>query len=493
MAKRNQSKSITHAEVRMYRMGTGDCFVIKLFTEEKEQLKIMIDAGVWQGSKARLTPYIKDLKSYVDNHVNILLITHEHQDHVLAFQRCKDLFTNDFTIDQIWLAWTENEQAKVVKEWKEDYGQKKRALGIAARQLQDIIEDPDYQKQFEADRFSMDMLGARKSFSKVLSGFAELHMSRVNKVYTGGLKGMEIVKNELSNNNIRYCEPGEIIENIQNAPGIKVYILGPPRDIIQVKKEHGKKGETYEHNKDLSDHEVFAAALTDTESSMSQILPFDTIYVEESPSQQKLYTDPDNAWRKIDHDWLYSAGSMALRMNSLTNNLSLAIAIEFEESGRVMLFPGDAEYGSWESWHKIDWSESGNDPAKHLTEDLLNRTVLYKVAHHMSHNGTAKTKGLEMMTHKDLAAMATLDYDQISSGWTSTMPNRAITKELLDRTKGRIMVMNEKNLFFDLSDQIKLSDKILEARSKMSQKDKERFTADFKSNKLYLQFTVRGE
>ncbi len=107
----------------------------------------------------------------------------------------------------------------------------------------------------------------------------------------------------------------------------------------------------------------------------------------------------------------------------MTNNLSLALAIGFEDSGRVMLFPGDAEYGSWASWHKINWTEPSRTPGTHLTEDLLNRTVFYKVAHHLSHNGTAQRLGLEMMRAPDLAAMATLDYSVISNGWTTTMPN----------------------------------------------------------------------
>ena len=85
--------------------------------------------------------------------------------------------------------------------------------------------------------------------------------------------------------------------------------------------------------------------------------------------------------------------AFALRMNGLTNNLSLALAFEFMDSKKVMLFPGDAEFGSWASWHRIKWDEKGAD-GKHYTEDLLNRTVFYKVAHHLSHNGQPKDLGL---------------------------------------------------------------------------------------------------
>ena len=155
-----------------------------------------------------------------------------------------------------------------------------------------------------------------------------------------------------------------------------------------------------------------------------------------------------------------------------------------------MLFPGDAEYGSWASWHKIKWDNTGTD-GKHFTEDLLNRTVFYKVAHHLSHNGTAQRLGLEMMKSTDLVAMATLDYDAISDGWKSTMPNRAIIRELLAKTKGRVMIMKEEGLFFDFNEEVPLKDKISEARTRMTSKEKSDFEKNFEETEFYLQYKLQ--
>jgi len=80
----------------------------------------------------------------------------------------------------------------------------------------------------------------------------------------------------------------------------------------------------------------------------------------------------------------------------------------------------------------------------------------------------------------------------ISNGWTTTMPNRAILAELLTRTKGRLMVMNEKDLFFDRENQIPLAGRIQSARSQMSTKIKTDFAGDYVEDPLYLQYTVRG-
>ena len=207
--------------------------------------------------------------------------------------------------------------------------------------------------------------------------------------------------------------------------------------------------------------------------------------------------DKEN-WRKIDFDWLYSAGSFALRMNGLTNNLSLAIAIEHEPTGKVLLFPGDAEFGSRASRHRIKWKNVDNglkqDAKKekqlHLTEDLLNRTVFYKVAHHLSHNGTAQRLGFERMNSEHLAAMATLDYDFINSGWTSTMPNRGLIKQLLTNTKGRLMIMNENKLFYDFHEKVPLKEKIQEARSRMTARERKAFNENVEETDHYIQYKV---
>lgn len=496
---------MTHADVRMYRLGTGDCFVIKFFKGQEEKFKMMIDAGVWQSTKSKLTPYIENLKEYVDNHLHLLVITHEHQDHVLAFERCKDLFTNDFKVDQIWMGWTEKDGDPEVENWKQEYGQKKMALAFAAKELEDAVESPAFQQQFAGAPEAEKIIALREDFSEALTEFAKLHVDvRLTEsarfgLYKGGLRGMKVVKEQIADNNIQYFSPGDIVENMENAEGIKFYVLGPPALYEFVKKEHGGAGETYDHNKELSESSAFAEAVLafdreggDT-SPNRKMLPFDRIYAMGKDSQKaqvvESYHEKQNDWRRIDFDWLFSAGSLALRMNSLTNNLSLALAIEFEDSGRVMLFPGDAEFGSWASWHTIDWKEPARQEGKHLTEDLLNRTVFYKVAHHLSHNGTARRLGLEMMNHPDLAAMATLDYQVISKGWKNTMPNRAIIEELLKRSKGRLIIMNEEDLEHGSRS---MSDKITDARTKMTNTERAAFEEAFENHDFYMQYRVKG-
>jgi beta-lactamase superfamily II metal-dependent hydrolase len=481
----------------MYKFGTGDCFILKFFNDQGPAYTMMIDGGFWKyrvADRDKIQEKLNDLKAYVNGVIDLLVITHEHLDHVQLFEKFPEFFTDEVDIKNIWMGWTEDDSQPRVKRWKREYGAKKMALGRAVTRLEKILNKASYKKQFSNDRYGGKMLAAKKTFGHALKGFADLHLSLEAKEYVGLLKGMRVIKEEVADNNIRYLEPGEIIENIPGLDGIRFYVLGPPEDYRYVKRMEGHGDETYTHNDQIQDADLLAAALTHEGGEVEEICPFDVRFIDKARTNtvKKVYKNKDYQWRSIDQDWLFSAGALALRMNSMTNNLSVVLAIEYTDSKKVMLFPGDAEYGSWRSWHRIKWSD-GSQPS--LAKDLLGRTVFYKVAHHLSHNGTAKKEGLELMTHYGLTCMATLDYSNISDGWKSTMPNRAIVKEVLDKTKGRLIIMNENNIHYDLNDQILMSDKIQEARHKMNQVEKDSWQANYKedpSGKVWAQFKVEG-
>jgi hypothetical protein len=73
-------------------------------------------------------------------------------------------------------------------------------------------------------------------------------------------------------------------------------------------------------------------------------------------------------------------------------------------------------------------------------EQLLNRTVLYKVGHHGSHNATLRAQGLEMMTDTRLAAMVPVDeyIAHVKKRWTK-MPFLPLMSQLQEKTVGRLL------------------------------------------------------
>ena len=84
--------------------------------------------------------------------------------------------------------------------------------------------------------------------------------------------------------------------------------------------------------------------------------------------------DPDAAqsWRRIDEEWLGAAEGLALRLNKEVNNTSLVLAFELPKSGKVLLFTGDAQRGSWVGWSDLSWtdSEGGTTTTRDLSRGL---------------------------------------------------------------------------------------------------------------------------
>ena len=92
---------------------------------------------------------------------------------------------------------------------------------------------------------------------------------------------------------------------------------------------------------------------------------------------------------------------LALALDSQTNNLSLAMAIEIEPGGRVLLFPGDAQISQWLAWSQLQWPSAGAASVAVTTAELLSRTILYKVGHHGAGRAPRASGGLDLMTSPD--------------------------------------------------------------------------------------------
>jgi hypothetical protein len=179
----------------------------------------------------------------------------------------------------------------------------------------------------------------------------------------------------------------------------------------------------------------------------ARLAPFDleTAIPFGAPGEESLFHRylEHQDWRRIDGMEIDSAELLALKLDEDTNNTSLVLAFELLESGKVLLFPGDAQVGSWLSWGSIEWTVEDRDGKriKIDAKDLLARTVLYKVGHHASHNATLREKGLELMQSTELAAMIPVYEEQAhaqgKNGWE--MPFGPLLERLRQKTLGRVM------------------------------------------------------
>ncbi len=439
---------VSSINVRMYRAGTGDFFLLQFKKGRSVSFKMMIDCGCINGGKDDFDPLVKDLKKITGGTIDLLVVSHEHADHMNGFEKCKDLF-DKFKFKKVWFAWTEDKENRFANSIRANNSKMAMALNSATQKLGAYLDTGHFDKQFKNELKGDFMLDGKKHFIQSLAGLNALNVVKTN-IPGSPMPTMEDLLIEYNiikpDTEVEFLEPGEVKGDFVAAKGIKFYVLGPPKEMKHLSNDADNY--TKREKKSTTEFAFLSALAEDGVESEASQLPFESEYesIDKNDPIQQLYSN-GNEWRKIDSDWLLGAGSIALKLEKNINNTSLALAIQFEDSEKVLLFPGDSELDNWESWHTgLEWPVKINGKTENKNaEYFLNNTVLYKVGHHLSQNGTAKANGLEMMGNKDFAAMVTLDFNKIQSGWLNTMPNDLIGAELIRKTKGNVFFIGDRN------------------------------------------------
>lgn len=499
--------TLAQVSIRMYRQGLGDCFLLT-FTNSKGNLHhMMIDCGVLpfsSGGNQRLDLAVKNIMEITNQHVHTLVATHEHADHISGFKTAVEYFgrhenpdknmSKPVQFDQVWLAWTENpSDPQVIKIREKDNALR---MGISAamtmmgldtaegQSIQDIL-DFYYIEPKDAEEVpdTLSLAGAKRDefmFSQSMNNIMESLRA------WGG-------------DRVEYLEPNDVRDFPEF--GFKVYILGPSRKMRMLGgNETTKNGDQTslrlsqanafmvaaikQARRDLDakalafgkgEQVVDEGGLTtwspqDIDEMYNLSMPFDATLgiplniAEGQPGViQDLSTCTENqiffrqqylgknlektqrpelvgaAWRRIDLDWLMMGENLALQQVSAINNTSLVMAIELYESGQVLLFVGDAEEENWDTW-ETDKTE---------LDDLLRKTVVYKVGHHGSTNAT-RDKKLNLMTNDQLVALVPVDIQRAQKkNWEFPAPrlwlpndkdSKAARGLLYDKTQGRVLI-----------------------------------------------------
>jgi len=429
---------VASVRVRMYRPGLGDCFLITFQTEEKD-VHMLIDCGVFLGTSGgadQIRRIARDLAAQTNQHLDVTVATHEHWDHLAGFIYAQEVF-DELEISQVWLAWTEDPANPLARQLRAEQEAHLNALHLALQNIKDQLGDYGSGIQ-ELLNFSGEALAASggRSTRAALEYLAKHKSAR-----------------------IKYCYPGRKPLILDDLPGVRIYVLGPPEDETLIKhSEPGASGdEVYHELTRLNLSNSFFAALPlgaerDQYSAIRDLsFPFDGQYrISLEDARQNAFfgeyygfdeeKKSENAWRRIDTDWLDLVGELALALDNDTNNTSLVLAIELVESGKVLLFPADAQVGNWQSWQLLEWEvDSGNGQTKKIrARDLLERAVLYKVGHHGSHNATLRELGLEMMTSDELVAMIPVD-QEFAGKKKWSMPFDPLLRRLKEKTRGRVI------------------------------------------------------
>jgi len=391
--------------VRMYRIGHGDCFLLAYGRKRGGPFYVLIDCGYKPGSNAakfintKPADVVRSIGEATGKHLNVVVITHEHQDHVNAIS---PKAFEGFRIDQAWFAWTEDAEDDLANELRDQYHDTLLQLANARDQLA-ADAGPERERIDEILEFS---LGGDERAVDFAAAANRLRQDRdtskaLNK------QAMKVFKDLAKH--VAFLSPHGKPLKLANDSELRVFVLGPPRHGQKLMDEDPVGGEGFPRlglaaDGDMSFLAQAMKSVPDPPFAARYCVPIerDTAWQPMAPKGewQAFYQNhygvgavpvadevvEDNAlWRRIDSDWLYSASQLALKMSNYINNTSLVLAFELGAGGKVLLFAADAQRGNWISWTDADFKDGDR---KVTTRDLLSRTVLYKVGHHGSHNAT---------------------------------------------------------------------------------------------------------
>ena len=494
-------------KIRMYRQGHGDCFLLCFRQTDGSPFYMLIDCGLKKGSEVVFddddgSQYFYDIKTLAQDifdstggHLHLVVVTHEHEDHVSGFLRAKDIF-RQFTIDKLWLAWTEDPKHKLANDLRKKYNDTLLGLVAVGQQLHARKKSEDERLravldeilEFETEDGSMEF-GANTRMK--IAGIT-------NK------KAIKLLKDKADKRDgTDYLSPSnKKPEVLTNVDGVRVFVLGPPENESLLKDMDPKGNEEFHLAAELGqERSLFAAAAhhasnfglnvgTDEEVEFNQ--PFSAAYriPPKQSGQRKFkglferYSNPENAWRNIDSDWLKASEQFAIRLNNFVNNTSLVLAIQLMDSEQVLLFVGDAQRGNWISWDDQTWQADGNSVT---AKDLLARTVFYKVGHHGSHNATLNEGGVQDMAQGDFADhfVAMIPANEF---WAKEVKHRpwqhplnAIRSALYQKARGRILQTDKSSIRKPNS-----------STGLISTKDWNKFKSSVTLDEFYIEYEIDG-
>lgn len=429
--------------IKMYKVGElGDCFLLR-FTNGQEKSHVLIDCGSFRNSdrsKDRLNAIAADIKTKLGtDSLNVIAGTHQHNDHLSGFVHAQKTF-KEIKPEQVWLSWLDDPDNKQAVKIGKDYNNYLTQLRLIHKQLQ-----------------SSAFIGnkVKDKVEEILGFYGVSDVSNKLNAKTDKLppdiptQAVDILR-KLGKKTPKYLSPGEVF----NLPGIsgsavKVYVLGPPKNEDLLYDKTPNKEETFDPELALKNTQAtkLLGALKNINGINSkkeqEPYPFDEPYTksENYDAVWNSYYKKNDAWRKIDEDWLNQAERLALWLDGYTNNSSLVLAFEIVKTNKVLLFAGDAQTGNWNSWREVKWKKM---PKEFSWLTLMRNTVLYKTGHHGSHNSTL-VEGLDNMLHEELVVMIPVDKTDGNitkkDGWR--MPAENLLKELKKRSQNRIIRMDD--------------------------------------------------
>jgi beta-lactamase superfamily II metal-dependent hydrolase len=337
--------------VRMYRVGFGDCFLVSL-PMDGGSAHILVDCGVHsQGDLGMIPEIVDNVASECGNHLALIIASHAHQDHISGFAKCEDKFKK-LNVDEVWLPWTEDPKDSLARQLKQKHLQLADSLRMHMQAMQIAVDDTP----------------AGEALAAVMNA-------------AGNPTALALLKSGVNGGTVRYLDAGKTLGDVAGIKGLTAQILGPPRDEKFLARLDPPKGDRF-FKLDDSGKPVPADPIT----------PFEKKWIATAKTFPSLPSVSD-AEKKTLKDTIDNVAELAFALDQAINNTSVVALLTYR--GKNLLFPGDAQYGNWESWMNKPEGES-----------ILGHIDFFKVAHHGSHNATPKS-ALEKMGEGFAAMIST--------------------------------------------------------------------------------------
>ena len=332
--------------IRMYNVGFGDAFLV-LLPDGKKQRRILFDCGSIEASPGVAMSSIVDriVRDVTDAdsvpRIDVVVATHRHKDHVSGFGQAA---WDNVEVGEVWMPWTED------------------PTDDEARRIRDVQSS-----------LALGLDAALTTRAAALGAAAQKELGRYQDVVANALmlsndRAMKTLHSGFSGNPRRRFLPttSKKKRTLETGvlPGVKVHVLGPSRSRDVIRDMDPPKGESFLRMRGALEAQTglppapFAAEFRKNEYTGGG-------------------TFPANDFEEIQSAGSLSDLAVAVALDKAVNGTSLMLMLEV--SGTFLLFPGDAQWGTWNAaMEDSKWKA------------MLRRVAFYKIGHHGSHNATPK-------------------------------------------------------------------------------------------------------